>query len=73
MDSDLGFKCPYIPVSAEIVGYMFEPPPYEPVNQPDSDDEGADIRSSTGELSVHCGRNPHEHSTCDITSDWRRE
>ena len=49
MDSDLGFEYPDIPASTEIGGYMFvEPPPCDPANQPDSDDEGTDIRSSTG-------------------------
>ena len=42
--SDVGFEYPDNPASAEIRGYMFEPPPCEPVNQPDSDDQGTDIR-----------------------------
>ena len=37
--SDLRFLYPDTPASAEIRGYMFEPPPCDPVNQPDRDDE----------------------------------
>ena len=32
----------------------------------DSDDEGTDIQSSTGQINVHRGRKFHEHSSCEI-------
>ena len=44
-DYDLAFSIlVFHPASAAIGGYMFEPPPCEPVNQPDREDEGTDIR-----------------------------
>ena len=62
MDSSSDPGYPDIPSSAEIGGYIFEPPPWEPVNQPDSEDESAAIRSSTEQLNAHRGRNLYENS-----------
>ena len=45
--SDPEFKYPDIPASAEIGDYMLEPSPCEAVNQPNRDEQGIEIQSSS--------------------------